>query len=98
MQAIKERENQWIRENTVTEEQKDLEKKSKVEKARYISALKALVKEKGAKMNPDNGTIPALCGCGAQIENIKQMKRSQSQGKLNSGRGDEAIHMCASNC
>lgn len=98
-QAIRDRENQWIRENTVTDEQRELEKKSKVEKARYITALKALVKEKGAKMNPDSGNIPALCSCGAQIENIKQMKKSQSQGKLGSGaQADEAIHMCASNC
>lgn len=72
-QAIRDRENQWIRENTVTDEQRELEKKSKLEKQRYIAALKALVKEKGAKMNPDNSHIPALCSCGAQIENIKQM-------------------------
>lgn len=49
-------------------------------------------------MNPENGSIPALCGCGAQIENIKQMKRSGSQSKLDGGKGDTAIHMCASNC
>jgi hypothetical protein len=55
----------------VTDEQRELEKKSKVEKARYIAALKALVKEKGAKMNPESASIPALCSCGAQIENIK---------------------------
>lgn len=96
-QAIRDRENQWIRENTVTDEQRELEKKSKIEKARYIAALKALVKEKGAKMNPDSGSIPPLCGCGAQIENIKQLRRSQSEGKGGSGQ-DEAIHMCASNC
>lgn len=95
-QAIRDRENQWIRENTVTDEQRELEKKSKIEKARYITALKALVKEKGAKMSPDSGNIPALCSCGAQIENIKQLKRSASQGGL--AQGDEAIHMCASNC
>lgn len=64
-QQIKDRENQWIRENTITDEQRELEKKSKLEKARYIAALKALVKEKGAKMNPENSSIPALCSCGA---------------------------------
>lgn len=99
-QAIRDRENAWIRENTVTDEQKELEKKSKVEKARYIAALKALVKEKGAKMNPDSGSIPALCCCGAQIENIKNLKRSASQGKKlgTATSAEEAIHMCASNC
>ena len=54
--------------------------KSKVEKGRYLNALKALVREKGAKMNGDGGAIPALCNCGAMNENIKQI-RSQSQGK-----------------
>ena len=57
----------------MTDEQRELEKKSKVEKARYIAALKVLVKEKGAKMNPESGSIPALCSCGAQIENIKEV-------------------------
>lgn len=60
-----------MRDNTITEEQRELEKKSRIEKARYIAALKALVKEKGAKMNPENGSIPALCSCGAQLENIR---------------------------
>lgn len=49
-------------------------------------------------MNPDNSNIPPLCSCGAQIENIKQLKKSKSQGKLGSGANDDAIHMCASNC
>lgn len=98
-QAIRDRENAWIRENTVTDEQRELEKKSKIEKARYITALKALVKEKGAKMNPENQNIPALCGCGAQNENIKNLRRTQSQGKLGTAQsGEDAIHMCASNC
>jgi hypothetical protein len=36
-----------------------------------LTALKALVKEKGQKMNPENGEIPPLCSCGAMIDNIK---------------------------
>ena len=39
------------------------EKKHQVEKTRYLKALKALVKEKGEKL--DNGDIPNLCSCGA---------------------------------
>ena len=76
--TIRDRENQWMRDNTLTDEQRALEKKNKVEKARYITALKVLVREKGSKMNPDSGQIPSLCSCGAQIENIKQMRRSKS--------------------
>jgi hypothetical protein len=77
---IREKENAWLRENILTDEQKQVEMKSKVEKGRYVNALKALVREKGAKMNGDGGAIPALCNCGAMNENIKQI-RSQSQGK-----------------
>ena len=39
-----------------------------------MTALKVLVKEKGSKMGPDNSSIPPLCSCGAQIENIKSVK------------------------
>ena len=68
---MRDRENQWYRENVVTEEQKQVEKKSKVEKGRYITALKALIREKGAKLNPLSEDMPALCGCGAMAENIR---------------------------
>jgi len=61
-------------------------------------ALKVLVKEKGSKMNPDSSSIPALCSCGAQMENIKQIKRSSSTGRLGAGKDEEPVHMCASNC
>ena len=49
--------------------------------------MKVLVKENGQKMNPDNGSIPPLCSCGAQTENIKAIKG-----------GDEMLQQCASNC
>ena len=50
-------------------------------------------------MNPDSDSIPALCGCGAQMENIKNLKKSASQGRLGTTKsGEDAIHMCASNC
>lgn len=62
---LKEKEAQWWKDNVQTEEQKKEEKKVKTEKTRYIQALKVLVKENGQKMNPDNGSIPALCSCGA---------------------------------
>jgi hypothetical protein len=39
-----------------------------VEKNRYLKALKALVKEKGEKL--DGGEIPSLCSCGALNENL----------------------------
>lgn len=48
-----------------------MEKKTKVEKGRYITALKALIREKGAKLNPMSEDMPALCNCGAMAENIK---------------------------
>lgn len=46
-------------------ESKKAETQKEVERKRYLSALKALVKEKGKKMNPEHGDIPALCSCGA---------------------------------
>lgn len=79
-----------MRENVQTEEEKEKEKKAKVEKARYVAALKALVQEKGQKLNPDNGEIPPLCSCGAMVDNIKSAKK-----------GDQAgtdFNLCASNC
>jgi len=42
-----------------------------------LSALKALVKDKGSKMGDargENNNIPPLCSCGAQVENIKSVK------------------------
>lgn len=56
-----------------------------VEKGRYLKALKALVKEKGEKL--DCGEIPSLCSCGALTENLMQLKN-----------GKNNVHMCASNC
>jgi len=32
------------------------------------------------------------------MENIKQIKRSSSTGRLGGGKEDEPVHMCASNC
>jgi len=49
--------------------------------------LKALVKEKGEKL--DGSEIPSLCSCGALGQNLKSM----------SGKGKKAdVFMCASNC
>ena len=56
-----------------------------VEKGRYLKALRALVKEKGGKL--DGGEIPNLCSCGALNENLLQFKK-----------GKEGFFMCASNC
>ena len=89
---IKETENAFFKNNVQTEEQKEAEKKKSTEKARYLKALKALVQEKGQKMNPENGEIPALCKCGAQLENIKNIKKTTESTM------DENIHLCASNC
>ena len=86
-EELKAKENEWWRNNAQTQEDRDHEKKSKVERARYLAALKALVQDKGKKMNPANGEIPPLCSCGAQIENISNIKK-----------GDENIQMCANNC
>ena len=58
---MREREHAWYRENVLTDEQKAYQQKSKVEKRRYIGALKALIKEKGAKLNPLSEDVPALC-------------------------------------
>lgn len=85
---LKQQEAEWYRKNVQTEEQKKEEQKLKTEKSRYINALKVLVKESGQKMNPDNGAIPSLCNCGAQLENINKIK----------GGVDDGLAMCASNC
>jgi hypothetical protein len=50
-----------------------------------LKALKALVKDKGQKL--EMGEIPALCSCGALSENIQGMKK-----------GGGAMNLCASNC
>ena len=55
----------WLDENQVGA----VEKKHQVEKGRYLKALKALVYEKGEKL--DGGEIPNLCSCGALGENLK---------------------------
>ncbi len=60
-----------------------------VEKSRYLKALKALVKEKGEKLNGEE--IPNLCSCGALNENLASMKKS-------GGKSQGIVHMCASNC
>lgn len=86
-EELKQKENEWWRNNAQTQEERELEKKSKVEKARYVAALKALVQDKGKKLNPQTGEIPPLCSCGAQVENINSLKK-----------GEESIQMCANNC
>lgn len=86
-EELKSKENEWWRNNAQTQEERDLEKKSKVERTRYLAALKVLVQDKGKKINPTNGEIPPLCSCGAQVENINSVKK-----------GDENIQMCANNC
>jgi len=68
---------------------KEQQHKKNVEKERYLTALRVLVKENGKKMNPENGDIPPLCSCGAQSENIRQIR---------SGEKDGGLSMCASNC
>ena len=73
-EEAKGRENEWYRENVLTEEQKALETKNKVEKGRYIKALKELIREKGSKLNPHSEEMPALCSCGALMENIRQLQ------------------------
>ena len=90
IEEIKDQEKSWMRQNVQTEEEREKEKKSKVEKARYLTALKALVQEKGQKMNPDNGEIPPLCSCGAMLDNIKQAKKGDVSGN--------DFQLCASNC
>ena len=40
-------------------------------------------------MGGENSNIPPLCSCGAQVENIKSVKK---------GANDQATAMCASNC
>jgi hypothetical protein len=42
-EELKSKENEWWRNNAQTQEERDVEKKSKVERARYLAALKALV-------------------------------------------------------
>ena len=84
--AIANRENEWFRENVLTEEQKVVEKKTKVEKGRYINALKALIKEKGAKLNPLSEDMPSLCSCGAQMENIRTLSNHTSKMSTISGK------------
>ena len=60
---VRSKESSWWRANAVSEEQKEVQQKSKVEKGRYLQALKALVKEKGQSLG--DGEIPSLCNCGA---------------------------------
>jgi hypothetical protein len=86
-EELKQKENEWWRNNAQTQEEREVEKKSKVERARYLTALKILVQDKGKKVNPQNGEIPPLCSCGAQVENINSIKK-----------GEDQIQMCANNC
>lgn len=79
---VKQMEDSWYRENVQTQEEREIEKKSKVEKERYVAALKALVQEKGQKKDPDNGEIPPLCSCGAMTDNVKN---AQKRGLSKSG-------------
>lgn len=55
---VRSKENTWWRANAVTEEQKEVEQKNKVEKGRYIAAMKALIREKGQQFG--NGEIPPI--------------------------------------
>lgn len=68
-------EDSWYRENVQTNEEREMEKKSRVEKERYVAALKALVQEKGQKKDPENGEIPPLCSCGAMADNVKNAQK-----------------------
>ena len=86
-EELKQKENEWWRNNAQTQEEREVEKKSKVERARYLTALKILVQDKGKKVNPQNGEIPPLCSCGAQVENINSIKK-----------GEDQIQLCANNC
>lgn len=51
-EELKQKENEWWRNNAQTQEEREVEKKSKIERARYLTALKALVQDKGKKVNP----------------------------------------------
>ena len=78
------KENKWWLENKTSSL---ADRRHQVEKGRYLKALKALVYEKGEKL--EGGEIPNLCSCGALGENLKEMKRG--------GKGAN-YQMCASNC
>ena len=63
--------------------------KAKIERERYLKALKALVTEKSGKML--DSEIPNLCSCGALKDNVvSAMRRGGAE------EGD--LQMCASNC
>ena len=88
-EETKAKENEWWRNNAQTQEEREVEKKGKVERQRYLAALKVLVQDKGKKMNPQHSEIPPLCSCGAQVENINQVRK---------GEAGEHLQMCANNC
>ena len=79
-EIVRNRENEWFRDNVQTDEQKQVEQKTKVEKGRYITALKNIIKEKGCKLNPLSDDMPNLCQCGAMIENLKIMQKGKDSG------------------
>ena len=70
--------------------QKD-QAKAKIERERYLKALRALVSEKSGKML--DSEIPNLCSCGALRDNVASAMRSGGQGGE-----DPSFQMCASNC
>eukprot|EP00347_Sterkiella_histriomuscorum_P012198 403369519 len=82
------KENKWWLSGN-TQGMSEQEKKQKVEKTRYLKALKALVKEKGEKLSGEE--IPNLCSCGALGENLQSLKKA-------GGKSEGFVHMCASNC
>ena len=61
--------------------------KAKIERERYLKALRVLVSEKSGM----DGEIPNLCSCGALKDNVVSAMRD--------GGGEEgSIQVCASNC
>ena len=65
--------------------------KAKIERERYLKALRALVAEKSGKMD---GDIPNLCSCGALKDNVASAMRHGGQQAADGG----LLQMCASNC
>ena len=68
--------------------QKD-QAKAKIERERYLKALKALVSEKSAKML--DAEIPDLCGCGPFKDTEATVMRKEAG-------EDGDLLMCANNC
>ena len=82
------KENKWWLSQQASQAQQEQEHKTRLERTRYLKALKALVKEKGEKLNGEE--IPNLCSCGALNENLVSLKKTGGKQAL--------VHLCASNC